>query len=565
MRPTPPIVPASHRALLLTLLLAVCLACPASAQSEAAEPAGTFAERVDVDLVQLEVRVLDDDGVHVSGLEREDFRVEVDGRRADLSLFSEVHLADTATAAEAEPVHLLLMVDQVHLDGGLSEEALVAVGAFLDGVAEGGRGRVAVVEATAGGMSLVQPFTADPTAAMGALRVLDLRPSAASASAEYRRLKNEIRRVEDNDQSDARGGESTLSRDEMPFAVKSQIDAVSERSYRQLARTALQVDRVIGGLAGLPGRKSLVIVTGSLPTQVARELNTAWNDAFGNQSDYRSEPSLNELTGVPGSFYNPAAHVGTESADTGGIFDVLAQRANVQGVTLHVLGSVVNTEASQRVDDPTVVHRMARRTGGRSVIGPDAHRVLDAVAADLDSYYVLAFTPPGKPDPAKGPLDVEVELGRSHKGLELHHRESVLPTNLEQRGVRAAVSALLLGGVTGGVRGGGTGGLEIVVEPPTAVEGRDDLLRLPATILIPLGALDFVESGGVHQGRVSLFFTTGDLERGASNVQKVEGAAAAERRAAGGRRGAQHRVQHRRPDAPRGRQDRRRDARRPFG
>ena len=42
-------------------------------------------------------------------------------------------------------------------------------------------------------------------------------------------------------------------------------------------------------------------------------------------------------------------------------------------------------------------------------------------------------------------------------------------------------------------------------------------------VLIPLRQLTLVETeSGVHQGRASLFFTTGDLAGGAGPVQKVQ-------------------------------------------
>lgn len=537
------------RALIPLTLLALALAAAAPAQDEPLD--ADFAERVDVDLVQVEVTVTDGEGRPVTGLTRDDFQVRYGGKKVDLSLFSAVAGGAEAAAGTAsgdaaadvsdgggEPASVLFLVDHDHLDGGLPEDSVAAVRDFVAGL--GAAGRASVVSARGDSLEIVQPFTADGEAIRGALEGLDLRPSAATAAAEYRRLLAEIRRVEERVASStpsAGGGDNlTLSTDELPTAVRAQIEGLAQKVFRELAALTLRVDRAITALAGRPGRKELVLVTGALPNRVVHELNLAWSKAFGAASRMRSRESLAASSGGVGRFENQAAEMGVQTADTQELFDLMARRANAHGVTLHVLGSVVNTEASQRVDDPALVAAVAERTGGRAVIGTNAHRVLGAVSDDLTSYYVLAFTPPDalaprtsrSGDAASQPVKIDVELARRHKGLDVRHRESVQPVDLEERSVRAAVSELLLGpayGRAGEATGGETDDgstLGLRADTPSPVEGRDDVLRLPVTVLIPLAALTLVEAdGGVHQGRASLFFTTGDLGGGARPVQKV--------------------------------------------
>lgn len=521
-------------ALLVSALLVWSLVWVTAAGAQKPAAGATFSERVDVELVQLEVSVTDD-GEPVSGLGRDDFQVLYGGKKVNLSLFSEVRLGDDEAAAEAaqetseQPAFVVLLVDHEHLDGGLPEDSLDAVGEFVGGL--GSAGQAMVISARGDELEVVQPFTSDASAVKGALRGLDLRPSASSAAQEFRRLKAEITRVADRTGASgpsAGGGDNlTLSTDEEPEAVKAQIEGLSQKVYRELAALTLRVDRAITGMAGLPGRNELVLVTGSLPNRVVQELNSAWIRAFGPGSRRASQPSLSERTGGVGRFDNYAAQTGVETASTEQLFDIMAQRANAQGVTLHVLGSVINTDGGDRVDDPRLVASVAERTGGRAVIGQNAHRVLGSVSDDLRSYYVLAFTPPPKSKPegvgTADPVDVEIKLDRKLKGLDVSHRESVRPTNLEEQATLAAVSALLLGTEAST----DDAGLGLRAETPSAIEGRDDVLRLPVTVLIPLRDLTLVASdsgpqNGIHQGRVSLFFTTGDLADGARPVQRVQ-------------------------------------------
>ena len=517
----------SSMALACLLLWTVWPTDAALAQVPAVD--ATFSERVDVELVQLEVRVTDG-GQPVTGLSRDDFRVRYDGKKVELSLFSEISLgADTASVGAAtgdveQSTSVVLLVDHEHLDGGLSEDSLEAVGDFVSGL--GPAGRAMVISARGENLEVVQPFTSDAAAVIGALRGLDLRPSPSNAAQEYRSLKKEVTRVADrtgaSGPSPGGGGNLTLSTDEGPEAVKAQIEGLAHKVYRELAALTLQVDRTVTSMAGLEGRKELVLITGALPNRVVYDLNQAWLRAFGPGSRRASQPSLEQRNGGVGRFDNYAAEVGVETANTQQLFDVMAQRANAQGVTMHVLGSVINTDRADRVDDPSLVARVAERTGGRAVIGQNAHRVLDSVSDDLRSFYVLAFTPP-KTSAAEGhtsdPMDVEVKLNRKLKGLEVNYRDSVRPTDLEERATLAAVSALLLGSEAAP----DDTGLALLADTPSAVDGRDDVLRLPVTVFIPLRGLALVESdAGAHHGRVSLFFTTGDLADGARPVQRVQ-------------------------------------------
>lgn len=522
-------------------LLALSLGVAFEVSAQDPPPGATFTERVDVDLVQVEVMVTDSDGKPVPGLGQDDFQVRYGGKKVDLSLFSEVRLQDETEPSRAngppaeQPTFVVLLVDHEHLDGGLPDDSLDAVGRFVSGL--GPAGRAMVLSAEGDELEVVQPFTADAAAVTGALRGLDLRPSPSSAAQEFRRLKAEITRVADRTGASgpsAGGGDNlTLSTDEEPEAVKVQIEGLSQKVYRELAALTLRVDRAITGMAGLPGRKELVLVTGSLPNRVVHELNLAWTRAFGPGSRRASRPSLAESSGGVGRFDNYAAQIGVETANTEQLFDIMSKRANAQGVTLHVLGSVINTDGSDRVDDPALVASVAERTGGRAVIGQNAHRVFDSVSEDLRSYYVLGLTPPGAGNSnddgaAAEPVEIEVKLARRHKDLDLRYRESVRPRDLEEQATLAAVSALLLGSESRiGDASEAIGELGLQADTPSAVEGRDDVLRLPVTVFIPLRDLTLVvaDSGSpeaVHQGRISLFFTTGDLAGGAGPVQKVQ-------------------------------------------
>ncbi|MDA8017045.1 MAG: VWA domain-containing protein [Thermoanaerobaculia bacterium] len=528
MRPQSRQVDPSDRvvpAVCVSLILWLWVASGITAQEPVANK--SFSERVDVDLVQLKVNVTDGDGRPVIGLTRDDFRIRYGGQKVEPALFSAVERAadeQTASATDAgeEPSFVLLLVDENHLDGGFEEAGVAAVADFVAGL--GGEDRTMVVSAKGDELSVVQSFTRDAGEVASALRRLDVGPSPTSSAVEFRRLMDEIRRVEERPAGD--GPARSLSSDELPMALRGQIEGLAQEAYRELAALTLGVDRAITAMAGLPGRRDLVLITGSLPNRVAHELNLAWNRAFGYGSDLKSRPSLVEEFGGVERLDNQAAQIGIRAAGTEELFGLLARRANAQAVTLHVVGSVGRRDGERRVDDPAIAVRMAERTGGRAVVGQNAHRVLGTVSGDLHSYYVLAFTPPqparadsGEPQDG-APVDVEVRLARRLKNLAVAYRESVRPIPLEERAALSAVSELLLGSESATETD--TGGLGLRAEVPSRAEGRDDVLRLPVVVFIPLRGLTMVETEtGDRQGRVSLHFTTGDLTRGARPVQQV--------------------------------------------
>jgi hypothetical protein len=123
--------PALVAVIAVIAVLALALPPPAPAAAQGGESAA-FGERIEVELVGVEVWVTDREGVPVQGLDADDFTVLHDGRPVTVSHFSEVRsgavvapaavAGDRAPAAaglpapEAEaPGHLVLYFDQDRL------------------------------------------------------------------------------------------------------------------------------------------------------------------------------------------------------------------------------------------------------------------------------------------------------------------------------------------------------------------------------------------------------------------------------------------------------------------
>ncbi|MCY3931781.1 MAG: VWA domain-containing protein, partial [Acidobacteria bacterium] len=128
--------------------LAAAGAAPASAQAQDGEPP-SFSEVVDVQLVNVEVWVSDRRGRPVTGLGPDDFEVREDGEPVTIDFFSEVTDAvsarpvgeagepaaepeATGAGASAEPAHLVLYFDELHLGPASRKQAIGDLRAFLD-------------------------------------------------------------------------------------------------------------------------------------------------------------------------------------------------------------------------------------------------------------------------------------------------------------------------------------------------------------------------------------------------------------------------------------------------
>ena len=160
---------------------------PLSAQEDDRKPAGVlpddlfFGEEIDVRVVNLEVVVENRDGERVPGLQRDDFRILVDGEEADVDYFTEVADGRTRNGRDRTPpavgeggavaTNYVLFVDDDHSLAAFGRPVLYG---FRDGLAElPSRDRVAVIVQSRNRLELLSPFTTDRNATRTALAELD--------------------------------------------------------------------------------------------------------------------------------------------------------------------------------------------------------------------------------------------------------------------------------------------------------------------------------------------------------------------------------------------------------
>ena len=307
---------AALAAVWLAAVAGLGLTFPAVAQTGTDD---TFAEAVDVRLVNLEVVVTDKSGQRIEDLDRGDFVLEVDGQPVEIASFAtfqaEPPVAPTDStdsiktpatsssvappgaapppvpvrpagskpvAGDAEPMQMVVYVDRSFL-GPRDLDALVPdLKSFL-GSTFGPHDRFMLLTANTD-LEVVHGFTTVPELVAGSLDEIDRRPARGrQMTTEFVNLLSEMRRTK------GFGAGDTANRPETPLKPKmliSQIRAVVNESHYQVQLTAAQLRQAIAALAGLPGRKSILYVGGRLPVNVGEVLTQTWRDLFA-RSDFR--------------------------------------------------------------------------------------------------------------------------------------------------------------------------------------------------------------------------------------------------------------------------------------
>lgn len=354
--------------------------------------------KVDVNLIQIDVTVLDKEGKPFEGLTAKDFTVYRDGKKLDIERVLYVsrpvagdlpqrHEADTLLGATGRKQLLsrevrrtiVIFVDDVSIRPANLLQSLEAIRHFIEKSIE--PGDVVAIYRSSGGLGLLQQYTSDKQAMLAAVDRIRYRGLGGTELL--------------NPYVVASGGTSGL------IAAGSLTEAAIEQAAQRqrqdflagnMMSTAMMVVR---GLRELPGRKSMMLFSES----------TALYDrpqAVGNPGQSPSAQAANSATSGVRT---------TTIQKLNGLIDM----ANRNGVTIYCVDprGVVNfgtpvVVTNGRRPSPGVIAgqmldyygtqegmaRMADETGGRLFSGTnDLEAVLEQAARDQDAYYLLAFRP----------------------------------------------------------------------------------------------------------------------------------------------------------------------------
>jgi VWFA-related protein len=459
-----------------------------------------LSENVDVRVVNVETWVTDRDGRPVSGLQKEDFELRVDGKPVEITGFSAVGAPlptpapagasepDTpgVPAATAAPLHLVVYFDNAHLTLAHRAKALRDLRGFLDGLQEGDE--VMVVSADPG-LQVRMPFTRDRAAVESALTALG--STVPQGERAQRERSAAFRTILEIQEQNRQVGESPCSQ-----RVAQPALSYAEATRGEVLRSISTLTLLVNSLSGLPGRKALLHVSDGLPLTPGEELFQLLADVCGGGAVTQGLPGSYDTLSEnnPEDYRADRALLDAQQFSTAYDFQKLARHANVQRVTLYTLqASGLEAGASAELDSGeralqlssvafvqannlrNSLQLLASETGGRAIFDTnDLRPELSRIREDFQSYYLLGFTP------APGSLDRDhlLEVAVQRPRLTVRHRRGYRDKPAAEQLVDRLYATLLYGQEENP--------LEAQVEIRPAERLPDGLWKVPLHLRIPL-------------------------------------------------------------------------------
>jgi VWFA-related protein len=528
----------SISAAILGAALAAAAVTPAAAAAAGAgtPPLPSFAERVDVRQVNLEVFVTDAQGRAVTDLTAGDFRVFEDGSPVALQSFSRVDGGQGAAgkpapgrpaagAADETPVRAVVVLDEEHTRTPNRAALFARLGEVLAGRLP--RGSQVTIMRYNGGMSVLLPFTGERHDILAALEKEATTFSARQIYADEDRLSTLAALHEDATSSNPVGGGG-------PCLYGEQIArGYAERQRTEVLRDVDALGHLVGTLEGLAGRKLLLYVSDGIPLRPGEEAWATYLElcgGSGQQGGVKGEIDVGAMSPDLRIQRPDPAKLRLEALtyDTSKQWEALAARANGQGVSLYSLVTggpaslsspiqnestgpsaiVLGGEEDNRLD---AVFFLAAETGGRLVYnGSGVEQALGGIVDDL-SYYLLGYP---APDPTNGRIRrLRVEVARA--GVRVRHRRTYALESEDQRASDRLLTRLCYD------VGENPLGLKLTSKTAGPRE-RTTTTRLQLTV--PLSGLTLLPASDAEprqlQGRITVYLVSRDGEGNTSPVRR---------------------------------------------
>ena len=560
------------------LSLACCLPALAAPQEMLDPP--SFTEAVEVNVINVDVRVTDSNGKPIAGLRKRDFELFEDGKRVDISNFAAVEgglsredgdetpappsgvAADIPVAAAPEDVwNLIVYVDNFNLRPGNRARVLQQLRDFL-GRELRPRDRVMVVSYDLG-LAVRLPFTSDPAAVNSALAEVEkLATRGNSIDLERQQAFRQIMTIQEASVADYTNPRPC------PLEIAKPAHDFAQLRRDEVMRNLGSLTVLVNSLSGVPGRKAVLYVSDGIPATPGEEVfqflaelcgggstsglgrNTPGNapendegedtDAEGRligPPDSRAE-SLDPLAVYDTSALGPWAYKAASQAplDAQGYslvkqLGALVAHANAQRVTLYTLqaSGAEAPAASNAASGPTerLFQFASIGTAQRASLQNSLHAMADGTGgrAMLD---VNDF----RPELARMREDFEsyYSLGftPNHKAAGGEHR---LEVRVKRKGaqlryresyrdktpIERAVDRTLAA-LLYGIE---DNPLKIEIELGEQAPGPSGTVALPVRLRIPLSKVAVLRGDGVYEGNLRVLVTTRTADGRASAVKQV--------------------------------------------
>jgi len=500
---------------------------PPAAPAEPPPAEGTFYEAIQVRTAEVEVVVTDRQGNRVTGLAREEFTLFEDGQPVELTGFAAYAAApasatpgtatveppagpDAELAAAPKPSAVVMVL--------LDNQSLTIAGRkrMLDHVRNliaelGPEQRIGITTQDApGSMHVALPPTTDHAAVLAALeKAADGVPGGNQTYIEIQRLAREIAQAPDPS-SDAQSG--------LPMArgdaenIFARIRGLTAQLRAQSVGTAAALEEMVEALAGLPGRKAVVLVSGGIAQRPGEALMSAWRNRFDRANDqWQIASTFDDREGdvTPVLARTAARANGSRVAIYGLVSPAVPSHLSADMSAGDVWSGTEEAIATMNLEDS--MSQLTLPTGGVAGFEGGAKLAVAALAGDLESYYTLAYTPRERQRGKDHKLRIEV--GRP--GLIVRHRSAHRERTSSEQMAERTRAALVFGWHENPL------GLAVEVGAPTRGEKRGTS-ELPLTITLPLSQVVLVPQGAAHEGHLTIQVASTDAQGRNSPVTSID-------------------------------------------
>lgn len=536
----------SYSSLPALVLVGVLAILPVSAQAPDARTSD-FSETVEVDLVNVEIRVLEKSGSLVKGLTAEAFQVFHDGREVAVTNFTEfrngmaVRGGGTSPQAGSGEVsvehHLIVYFDDLHLQATNRSVLLEALEDFI--ASERIPAENIMILRQGGDLHIVSPFGSSKKTLEAALKAVGTAPPGISPEAATRQALDDIQRTWNQSRDstgaaqqqmaqipgsnlggpgsstggsprDVTGNAGALSSGNVPSSCQifdSRVDAILN-SWMQARSNAISVTLTSLGdtssyLAGLSGTKSLLYISDALETMPGQALSNYASTICPGGEQNLAMNSLGEQLGsafIALTRHAAANRITIYSLQGGGLQVSSTGSARDRGVRA---GSIASFEASRRAGDQSGLITLAEETGGRAAMSMnDYAKALDELSDEMLNFYSLAYEPPTGEVGANHLIEVRMR----EKGLNAHFRRGYVDKSLDQRFSESLQGALVLGLVDNP--------LEARLAADDFRPGAEGAMIMPLRVVLPVELVSFVPAGDQLNASILVRILSRDLGTG---------------------------------------------------
>jgi len=463
-------------------------------------------DSVRVDVVNVEVFVIDSQGRPVYGLEREDFELIVKGKPMEISNFYAPPAPD-ALPAEPGPIaleavevpppprHIVVFVDHTNLLPTRRREVMDSLRVLVEErLALGDRIMITAYDSK---VAVLSNFGDEPEVHAAALETINnTAASTFETQIEFGRI---LRCIE-------------VQCDDPEFILQ-QINVYAEDLRHRSRMMLAHLGTVIDSMAGLPGRRSLLVVSDGIAVRPGESLYAIYQGRYVGidgatryqfqANRYSIDYEIDELTNLAN-----ARRVTIYSLNNGGVVGnpLSMSSAAVSSTQLvdNEIDFVRDTNYSASMQE------FAINTGGRIIHRPTVES-LDVVRQDFDTAYSLGFNPDHEPDDKTRTIKVRV----ARDGLKLRYRDNYTLTTDEGSAAIQTKIAAVLGKSENPL------GISVEFEPTAERSGRRKVVH--AAIRIPVAPVTMIPVGGdKYQGQLEFTFFLED-EHGATTPIQTTG------------------------------------------